>query len=104
MTDLDRMISEQGDTVDHTPQNVVTARQQHRKRKRFFEADRGLDAATTEFDWPSFATTARALGGAGIEVASVSDWPLVEAALEQLEGPLLIELKLHPDEMPRMRV
>ncbi|HCH99419.1 MAG TPA: acetolactate synthase, partial [Alphaproteobacteria bacterium] len=66
--------------------------------------DRGLDAATTEFDWPSFATTARALGGAGIEVASVSDWPLVEAALEQLEGPLLIELKLHPDEMPRMRV
>ena len=66
--------------------------------------DRGLDAATTEFDWPSFATPARALGGAGIEVASVSDWPSVEAALEQLEGPLLIELKLHPDEMPRMRV
>jgi len=34
----------------------------------------------------------------------LSDWPSVEAALEQLEGPLLIELKLHPDEMPRMRV
>ena len=66
--------------------------------------DRGLDATTTEFDWPSFAATAQALGGTGLEVSSASDWPAVEEALSQLEGPLLIELKLHPDEMPRMRV
>ena len=66
--------------------------------------DRGLDAKTTEFDWPSFATTAEALGGTGITVSSLSDWPRVETALNHLSGPLLIELKLHPDAMPRMRI
>ena len=88
----------------HLPMVVVVCNDAAYGAEHIQLRDRGLDAATTEFDWPSFATTARALGGAGIEVASVSDWPLVEAALEQLEGPLLIELKLHPDEMPRMRV
>ena len=66
--------------------------------------DRGLDATTTEFDWPSFALTAQALGGSGVEVSSMSDWPKVEAALSAIDGPLLIELKLHPDAMPRMRL
>ncbi|MGB1161159.1 MAG: thiamine pyrophosphate-binding protein [Alphaproteobacteria bacterium] len=66
--------------------------------------DRGLDAKTTEFDWPSFATTAEALGGTGITVSSLSDWPRVETAVTHLSGPLLIELKLHPDAMPRMRI
>ena len=88
----------------HLPMVVVVCNDAAYGAEHIQLRDRGLDAATTEFDWPSFATTARALGGAGIEVASVSAWPWVEAALEQLEGPLLIELKLHPDEMPRMRV
>jgi thiamine pyrophosphate-dependent acetolactate synthase large subunit-like protein len=66
--------------------------------------DRGLDPRTTQFDWPSFAHMAEALGGAGVQVSDLSDWNEVEAALDRLDGPLLIELKLHPDAIPRMRI
>lgn len=66
--------------------------------------DRGLDPRTTEFDWPSFAHMAEALGGAGVQVSDLSDWNEVEAALDRLDSPLLIELKLHPDTIPRMRI
>ena len=56
------------------------------------------------FEWPSFAETATALGGVGIEVTSMDE---LEAALERLDGvkvPALIELKLDPNDVPRMRI
>ena len=66
--------------------------------------DRGMDPKTTEFDWPSFAATARALGGEGLEIASINDWGRAEEALAHQTGPLLIELKLDPNDVPRMRI
>jgi acetolactate synthase-1/2/3 large subunit len=66
--------------------------------------DRKMDPGLSMFEWPSFAATATALGGVGIEVTSMDE---LEAALERLDGvkvPALIELKLDPNDVPRMRI
>lgn len=66
--------------------------------------DRKMDPGLSMFEWPSFAETATALGGVGIEVTSMDE---LEAALERLDGvkvPALIELKLDPNDVPRMRI
>jgi len=66
--------------------------------------DRKMDPGLSMFEWPSFAATATALGGVGIEVTSMEE---LEAALERLDGvkvPALIELKLDPNDVPRMRI
>lgn len=66
--------------------------------------DRQMDPSLSEFQWPSFATTANALGGIGVEVRSDAD---LEKALDMLRGhksgPALIELHLDPHDVPRMR-
>lgn len=66
--------------------------------------DRKMDPSLTEFHWPSFADIARSLGGEGVEVGSKEQ---LESALEALKvrnGPFLIELRLDPLDVPRMRV
>lgn len=66
--------------------------------------DREMDPGLTMFEWPSFAETATALGGVGVEVTSMDE---LSAALESLDGvkvPALIELKLDPHDVPRMRI
>ena len=66
--------------------------------------DRKMDPSLTEFDWPSFAEVANSLGGVGIQVTSMEE---LDAALEELDGvkvPALIELKLDPNDVPRMRI
>jgi len=66
--------------------------------------DRKMDPGLTEFNWPSFAEVATSLGGVGIEVTSMDE---LDAALEKLDGvkvPALIELKLDPNDVPRMRI
>ena len=66
--------------------------------------DRKMDPSLTEFHWPSFAEVAKSLGGAGVEVRSEEQ---LEAALETLklrDGPILIDLRLDPHDVPRMRV
>ncbi|MDU8926354.1 thiamine pyrophosphate-binding protein [Alisedimentitalea sp. MJ-SS2] len=67
--------------------------------------DRKMDPALSVFEWPSFAATATALGGIGVEVRSDSD---LEAAIDTLRGhtsgPALIELHLDPHDVPRMRI
>lgn len=65
--------------------------------------DRGMDPASTEFDWPSFAQTAVALGGAGVLVQSNEDLARAIEAINQRQKPLLIELRLDPNDVPRMR-
>ncbi|MEM8880027.1 MAG: thiamine pyrophosphate-binding protein [Pseudomonadota bacterium] len=67
--------------------------------------DRQLDPSLSQFDWPSFAETANALGGVGLEVANDDD---LERALDAVAKrdptkPMLIDLKLDPDNVPRMR-
>lgn len=66
--------------------------------------DRKMDPSLTEFHWPSFAKTAKALGGEGVEVRSKSELEVAISALENRKGPLLIELRLDPHDVPRMRI
>jgi thiamine pyrophosphate-dependent acetolactate synthase large subunit-like protein len=66
--------------------------------------DRKMDPSLTEFHWPSFAEVARSLGGQGIEVRSTADLEDALAALEMREGPVLLELRLDPHDVPRMRI
>lgn len=65
--------------------------------------DRNLDPALSQFDWPSFAEAAKALGGDGIEVQSNDDFELALEAINNRTRPLLIDMKLDPDDVPRMR-
>lgn len=66
--------------------------------------DRHMDPGLTQFEWPSFAQVATALGGQGIEVSTETDLENAIAAIESRTKPLLIELKLDPNDVPRMRV
>ena len=66
--------------------------------------DRDMDPGLTMFEWPSFAQIATSLGGQGIEVQSEADLDAAIVAIEQRNKPLLIELKLDPDDVPRMRI
>ncbi|MCC0034740.1 MAG: thiamine pyrophosphate-binding protein [Hoeflea sp.] len=66
--------------------------------------DRKMDPSLTEFHWPSFAGIARALGGQGIEVHSDAELETALAAIETRDRPLLIELRLDPHDVPRMRI
>lgn len=66
--------------------------------------DRKMDPGLAQFDWPSFAAVATALGGRGICVQTADD---IELALEEIgtrDRPLLIELRLDPHDVPRMRI
>lgn len=66
--------------------------------------DRKMDPSLTEFDWPSFAGIATALGGQGYEVRSEADLTAALSGISTRKGPVLIELYLDPDDVPRMRI
>ena len=66
--------------------------------------DRKMDPSLTEFDWPSFAEVATALGGQGIEVRSADDLEMALSALDTRTKPVLIDLRLDPNDVPRMRI
>lgn len=66
--------------------------------------DRRMDPGLTMFDWPSFAEVATALGGQGIAVRSQADLDTAIAAIPGRTKPLLIELRLDPEDVPRMRI
>ena len=66
--------------------------------------DRQMDPGLSEFQWPSFAKIAESLGGQGIEVTSSEELELAITALDSRQGPILIELRLDPLAVPRMRV
>jgi thiamine pyrophosphate-dependent acetolactate synthase large subunit-like protein len=63
-----------------------------------------MDPSLTEFHWPSFADVARSLGGEGVEVRSSEELDTAITALATRKGPILIELRLDPNDVPRMRV
>lgn len=65
---------------------------------------KNLDPATTEFNWPSFAQTATALGGEGVLATSLAQLDLALDKLEARKGPFLIELSLDPNSVPPMRI
>ena len=66
--------------------------------------DRKMDPSLTEFHWPSFAEVATSLGGTGYEVTSEDELDAALASLEERKGPVLIELRLDPYDVPRMRL
>jgi len=65
--------------------------------------DRDMDPGLAQFEWPSFADLATALGGQGILVQSSEDLEAAIQAIEARDRPLLIELLLDPNDVPRMR-
>jgi len=65
--------------------------------------DRKMDPGLTTFEWPSFAAVANALGGRGIVVTSADELDLAIEAIADRKAPLLIELRLDPNDVPRMR-
>ncbi|PHP65956.1 acetolactate synthase [Zhengella mangrovi] len=66
--------------------------------------DRSMDPGLAQFDWPSFAEVATALGGQGIRVQSSGDLDRAIEAIATRDRPLLIELRLDPNDVPRMRI
>ncbi len=66
--------------------------------------DRKMDPSLTEFNWPSFAEVARSLGGEGSEVSSKDELESAIKAMQARKGPFLMELKLDPNDVPRMRI
>ncbi|PIB25571.1 acetolactate synthase [Amylibacter kogurei] len=66
--------------------------------------DRKMDPSLAAFEWPSFAQVATALGGQGICVDSNERLDIALQAIENRDRPLLIELKLDPENVPRMRI
>lgn len=66
--------------------------------------DREMDPGLTQFDWPCFADVATALGGQGVSVRSADDLEAAIKALESRKGPILLELSLDPNDVPRMRM
>lgn len=66
--------------------------------------DRDMDPGLSQFEWPSFAELANALGGRGIQVRSEEELEVAIVAIEKRDRPLLIELLLDPNDVPRMRV
>lgn len=65
--------------------------------------DKNMNPSLAQFEWPSFAAVATALGGQGVSVANPQELDEAVAAIESRRVPLLIELKLDPDDVPRMR-
>lgn len=66
--------------------------------------DRQMDPSLSEFSWPSFANVATALGGFGVQARNTDELSFALEAFEQRKGPALVELKLDPHDVPRMRV
>jgi len=66
--------------------------------------DRSMDPGLSMFDWPSFADAATALGGKGVAVTSSEELEQAIEAIATRDVPLLIELRLDPNDVPRMRI
>lgn len=62
--------------------------------------NRHFDPGSTVFQWPDLAPVAQALAGHGVTVRTYSDLDPAQQAVERRDGPLLIDVKLDPDEVP----
>jgi len=62
-----------------------------------------MDPALSMFDWPDFAEVARSLGGDGVTIRTEADLPGAREAIAGRRRPLLIDIKLDPDQMPSVR-
>ena len=62
--------------------------------------NKGMDPALSTFDWPDFAKVADALGGRGFSVTTFAELDAALEAIQTRDRPVLIDLKLDPDQMP----
>ncbi|GAA1532776.1 thiamine pyrophosphate-binding protein [Nocardioides humi] len=60
----------------------------------------GLPTALSEFAWPDMAALATSLGGQGIGVDGPDDLPRALEAINQRTGPVLVDLRLDPTQIP----
>lgn len=65
--------------------------------------DRQMDPSLSQFNWPSFAAVATALGGHGVTARSLPELKAALADIGKRDRPVLIELKLDPNDVPPMR-
>jgi thiamine pyrophosphate-dependent acetolactate synthase large subunit-like protein len=63
-----------------------------------------LDPKLSTFPWPDFAPVADALGGRGVTVRTVADLDEAEEAIRDRDRPLLIDVKLDPDQVPNLTI
>ncbi len=61
---------------------------------------KGMDPRLTTFDWPDFAPVAEALGGQGVTIRTEADFDAAACAIQNRQGPVLIDIKLDPDRVP----
>lgn len=66
--------------------------------------DRQMDPSLTEFVLPSFAEVAKAMGGQGVEVTSTGELENAIAAINARKVPIIVDMKLDPNNVPRMRM
>ncbi|VWX61762.1 conserved hypothetical protein [Burkholderiales bacterium 8X] len=62
--------------------------------------DRSLPAELALLAWPDFVAVARAMGARGVTVRNKRELPLAIEASKERSGPLLIDLKLDPNDVP----
>lgn len=64
--------------------------------------NKGLDPGLSLFHWPDFADVARSLGAEGLTVSSVSDVAAAVAALDSPARPVVIDLRIAPQDIPEV--
>jgi thiamine pyrophosphate-dependent acetolactate synthase large subunit-like protein len=60
---------------------------------------RNLDPAVVEMQWPEFAGVADSLGGRGLTVRDPADFEQVKEAIDDRDRPLLVDVKLDPNDV-----
>lgn len=66
--------------------------------------DRQMDPTLSTFNWPSFAAMAETMGAKGLRVTSEAELEDALKLINRTSGPVLVELALDPDAMPRMHL
>ena len=56
----------------------------------------GYDPAYSLIQWPDFVDVARAFGGRGLTVRTLADLDALPGLLEEMDGPLLVDIRLDP--------
>jgi acetolactate synthase I/II/III large subunit len=63
---------------------------------------KGMDPEISTFAWPELGPVATALGGSGFTARNVPELEEALAAIQDRDRPVLIDVKLDPDQVPRL--
>jgi thiamine pyrophosphate-dependent acetolactate synthase large subunit-like protein len=62
--------------------------------------DKRMDPSISTFDWPELSVVATALGGRGIAVHNLAELDAALESLQERDRPVLIDIKVDPDQVP----